>query len=406
MPGGGLSNASTNARESECRGHRRRLRLIFGARSRLYGNLFHPALHLRCHPEIANPVRSNLEPSIDRHGTVHDGDVHRRPMFPPPGPACIPLIAGKRVLGGLFRFESNSRELIDLVEVAYGGLPSQAFPDVAAEFLIEMHLLPRRANPWADEPPAPRIRQDGDLFRADIDALNYVVIDPARRHARLVASTDMLQHPYHLRCELLEFAVFILAARGIGLAPLHAACVGRNGRGVLLLGGSGAGKSTLALHGLLGGLDLLAEDAVFVRPADLLATGVPNYLHLRMDALDSVESDAIRGWIAHAPMIRRRSGIRKFEVDLRLEYGRPPAGPLALVGAVFVSARSAERPAALLTRLDACTADSLIEADQPYAPTQPGWRRFKRAIMDRGVHQLRRGRRPRDSVDALCRLLG
>jgi hypothetical protein len=326
-------------------------------------------------------------------------------VYLPPEPASLPLGANKRVLGGTFRFESNSRDLIGLVEVAYGGLPPQSFPDVTAEFRVEMRLLPRRANAWGLDPPAPRIRSEGNLVGADIDASNHVTIDPARRRAQIVASEDMLRHAYHLRCELIEFAVFILAARGIGLVPLHAACVGRNGRGLLLLGGSGSGKSTLALHGLLQGLDLLAEDAVFVQPADLLATGVANYLHLRGDALDFMEDDAARAWLAHAPVIRRRSGVRKFEVDLRLGYGRPAARPLALVGAVFISAQRADRPDALLSRLGAHQADRLLEADQPYAPGQPGWKRFKREIMNMGVHQLRRGRHPHDSVDALRRLL-
>ena len=350
-------------------------------------------------------MRSNLEPSINLHGAMRGGDGYHRKVPPLPEPACAPLTVTKRILGGVFRFESNSRDLVDLVEAAYGKLPAQAFPGVAAEFRVEMRLLSRRASPWVTEPPAPRIRQEGKQLRADIDASNYVVIDPGCHRARVVASEDMLQHAYHLRCELIEFAVFILAARGLDLVPLHAACIGRHGRGLLLLGDSGSGKSTLALHGLLRGLDLLAEDAVFVHPSDLMATGVPNYLHLRSDALDSVESGAVRGWVAHAPVIRRRSGVRKFEVDLRQEYGRPATGPLALVGAVFVSAQPAERPDALLTRLDAHEVDRTFEADQPYAPSQPGWQRFKREILDRGVHQLRRGNHPRDSVDALCRLL-
>ncbi|MGH8214752.1 MAG: serine kinase [Rhodanobacteraceae bacterium] len=268
-----------------------------------------------------------------------------------------------------------------------------------------MRLLPRRANSWAIEPPAPRIQREGDRIRADIDASNYAVIEPARHRAHVVASEDMLDHAYHLRCELIEFAVFILAARGIGLVPLHAACVGKNGRGLLLLGGSGSGKSTLALQGLLHGLDLLAEDAVFVHPVDLMAAGVPNYLHLRSDALEGVEDDAIRRWIADAPVIRRRSGVEKFEVDLRRGCGRPATGPLALAGAVVLSAQPADRPGALLTRPDAHEANRLLEADQPYAPSQPGWRRFKRGIVDKGVHLLWRGRHPRDSIDALRRLL-
>lgn len=350
-------------------------------------------------------MRSNLKPSSDCHEAIRGGDGYRGKAFRPPEPAFPSQTAAKRVLGGLFRFESNNRDLIGLVEAAYGGLPSQTFTGAAAEFLVEMRLSSRRANSWATEPPAPRIWQEGNRLRAEIDASNCVVIDPECRHAQIVATEDMLQHAYHLRSELIEFAVFTLAARGIGLVPLHAACVGQHGRGLLLLGGSGSGKSTLALHGLLQGLELLAEDAVFVQPASLLATGVPNYLHLRREALDFVEDDAIRGWVARAPVIRRRSGVRKFEVDLRQKYGRSATGPLALVGAVFVSAQPAERADALLTRLGAHEASRLFEADQPYAPSQPGWRCFKREIMDRGIHQLRRGRHPRDSVDALCRLL-
>lgn len=326
-------------------------------------------------------------------------------MSPPPGPACATLSVSKRVLGGLFRFESNRGELLDAVEAAYGGLPPQAIPDITAEFRVEMRLLPRISNTWTTEPPVPRIRQQGDRIRAEIDDSNYVVIEPARHRAQIVATKDMLRHAYHLRCELIEFAVFVLATRGIGLAPLHAACLGSEGRGLLLLGTSGSGKSTLALHGLLRGLDLLAEDAVFVHPVTLLATGVPNYLHLRREALGFVSDDAIRGWISDAPVIRRRSGVQKFEVDLRRGFGRAATGPSALVGAVFLSAEPAEGHDALLTRLDADAADHWLDADQPNASRQPGWHAFKRGIMDKGLHQLRRGSHPDDAVDALRRLL-
>lgn len=349
-------------------------------------------------------MRSNVETSIDRRGAIRGDGCHRE-VLPPAEPAGHSLITRKRVLGGVFHFQSSSRDLIDLVEAAYGGLPSQTFPGVAAEFRIDLQLLPRGAKPWSIEPPAPRIRHETHRIRAAIDASNHVLIDPAERRARVVATEDMLRHAYHLRCELIEFAVFILATRGLGLSPLHAACVVHNGRGLLLFGGSGAGKSTLALHALLRGLDLLAEDAVFVHPAKLLAVGVPNYLHLRNDVLESIPDAAIRGWTAHAPVIRRRSGVQKLEVDLRGGYGRPAPGPVALVGAAFLSARAADHHDAMLTRLPTDEAGGMLEADQPNASRQPGWRSFKRGIMDKGVYQLRRGRHPGDSVDALRRLL-
>ena len=187
--------------------------------------------------------------------------------------------------------------------------------------------------------------------------------------------------------------------------PLHGACVGRQGRGILLLGASGSGKSTLALHSLLQGLDFLAEDAVFVQPESLLATGVANYLHVQADALRFVEDEETRRWISQAPIIRRRSGVAKFEVDLRQDPGRLAAAPLELIGAVFVSSEPAEGPDVLLSPVPADEIAARMFADQSYAAGQPGWHRFVQRLTKQGVHKLRRGRHPRDSVDALRWLL-
>src|SRR5258708_6306038 len=95
----------------------------------------------------------------------------------------------------------------------------------------------------------------------------------------------MLRFPYHIRYELIEFAVFMLACRAQRLVPMHAACVGLDGRGILLMGPSGSGKSTVALHCLLAGFDFLSEDSVFVASKSMGATGVANFLHVREDSL-------------------------------------------------------------------------------------------------------------------------
>lgn len=311
----------------------------------------------------------------------------------------------RQIMGGSFRFDSASTALLDLVEAAYAGLPPHRFPGTAAEFRIELRLLPRRTSSPAAEPPPVRMQSGAGLICGVMDASNYVVLAPAQRRALVVASADMLDRPYHLRYELIEFAVFTLATRGLGLVPLHGACVGRHGRGILLLGASGAGKSTLALHSLLHGLDFLAEDAVFVQPDSLLATGVANYLHVRADALRLVDDAAARGWIGAAPVIRRRSGVEKFEADLRHGGGCLAPAPLALAGAVFVCGETADDPAALLQAVPAAELAARLCADQPYACGQPGWPRFARQLAQQGVHQLRRGRHPRDAVAALCRLL-
>jgi hypothetical protein len=312
----------------------------------------------------------------------------------------------KQILGGCFRFESTSEALLQLVEAAYAGLPSHRLSTVVPEFRVELRLLPRRALPGTSELPPPVQTQSGaGLLCGVMDASNYVILAPEQHRALVVASEDMLSQPYHLRYELIEFAVFTLATRGLGLVPLHGACVGRQGHGILLLGTSGSGKSTLALHSLLQGLDFLAEDAVFVQPESLLATGVANYLHVQADALRFVDDDKVRHWIGQAPTIRRRSGTAKFEADLRRGHGRLAAVPLTLVGAVFVSSQSAHHPDRLLSRVPRNELAARLAADQSYAAGQPGWRQFEQRLMRLGVHQLRRGRHPGDSVDALRQLL-
>lgn len=254
--------------------------------------------------------------------------------------------------------------------------------------------------------PAPVRTQSGaGLLCGIMDASNYVVLAPGQRRGIVVASEDMLARPYHLRYELIEFAVFTLATRGQGLVPLHGACVGLRGRGILLLGASGSGKSTTALHSLLRGLDFLAEDAVFVQPDSLLATGVANYLHVQADALRLVDDDATRHWIGRSPIIRRRSGVEKFEADVRQGTGRIAPDSLQLTGAVFVSAKSADDAGALLHRLEDSEIGARLVADQPYASGQPGWQRFEQRLLQLGVHELRRGRHPRDAVEALRRCL-
>jgi len=368
-------------------------------RGRISGNLLPAGSHLR-QPTYRLPRTRSARMTATAPNVVCDisADPFGERFF-------RHLSVHKQLLGGSFHFESASEALLDLVEAAYGDLPSHRLPVAAPDFRIELHRVPHRDQPYIIEPPQVRMHSGAGVLCGVIDASNYVVISPAQHRALVVASEDMLDFPYHLRYELIEFAVFILATRGLGLVPLHGACVGRNGHGLLLLGASGAGKSTLALHSLLSGLDFLSEDAVFVQPETLLATGVANYVHVKSDALGFIEHDVARQWIGGAPVIRRRSGVEKFEADLRHGHGRIAASPLKLVGAVFVTSEQAIHPDALLRCVPKDDIAARLHADQPYAAGQPGWLHFQQKMAQMDVHELRRWQHPRASVEALMQLL-
>jgi hypothetical protein len=311
----------------------------------------------------------------------------------------------KQLLGGRFRFDSHSEALLGLVAVAYGGLPEHRLPLNSPELQIDLRLARRAVTPKAAEPPPVMMQAGAGLLCGIMDESNYVIVAPAQYRALVVASADMLESAYHLRYELIEFAVFVLATRALGLVPLHGACVGRHGRGVLLLGASGSGKSTLALCSLLQGLDFIAEDAVFVQPQSLLATGVANYLHVQADTLGFIDNDPARRWITQSPIIRRRGGVQKFEADLRLGPGALAASPLRLISVVFLSSQPADDPGELLIPMSGQGVAARLRAEQAYAAGQLAWPHFAERVTQLANFELRRGAHPQASADALRRLL-
>jgi hypothetical protein len=309
------------------------------------------------------------------------------------------------LLGGRFRFESDSRALLRLTESAYAGLPGHRLSASPPAFDVKLVEMRPRAGPRARDQPAPLgMLSGGALLGAASGSSSVVLVSPAERQALITVAPDMLESAYHTRYEMMEFAVFTLAARAQSLVPLHAACVGRRGRGILIMGPSGAGKSTLAMQCLLEGLDFLAEDSVFIEPYGLRATGVPNYLHLRADSLRWVESAREAAALKRSPVIRRRSGVKKYEIDLRNPRFRLAKTPLRVDALVFLSSRRAGDDA-LLAPLPHAEAARRLAAEQAYAAGQGPWRPFLGAIRRIPAFEMRRGSHPRAGVRALGLLL-
>jgi hypothetical protein len=328
----------------------------------------------------------------------------RSPML-----ACKPL----QLLGGRFRFDSNSTELLTLVDSAYASLPRHRLSTKTPAFRVTLLLTStgkalESVRGWrsinrAEPPPLTMLHGAGFLGGATVLS-NAVVLSPQEGAALVLVSPEMLRYPYHTRYELIEFAVFTLAARAQGLVPLHAACVGLGDRGILLMGPSGAGKSTVALHCVLNGFDFLSEDSVFAAPQTMLATGVANFLHVRADSLNWLGPSREAAAIRNSPIIRRRSGEQKFELDLRRGQYRLAKSPLRIAAVAFLSSqRAGTRP--LLKPLSKSALCAKLALEQAYGASQPQWRLFHRKISRLPAFELRRGRHPIEAVEALRSLL-
>jgi hypothetical protein len=308
------------------------------------------------------------------------------------------------VLGARVRFESNSEDLLRLVDSAYAGLPRHRLSRVAPQLRVRLVLTSPERKRASREPASLQMMSGGGLLAGAAESSSFVIVSPHERAALVVVTPRMLRFPYHTRYELIEFAVFTLAARVQRLVALHAACVGCAGRGVLLLGPSGAGKSTLTLQCLIEGLGILSEDSVFVTPDTLLATGVSNFLHVRADSLRWIAEARHFTKIGKSPVIRRRTGVRKYEVDLRRGEHALAERPLKMSAIVFLSAQpAAGRP--LLTRLLQAQAMPMLVREQAYAASQPQWKLFTRTVTRVPFFELRRGRHPSESVAALRELI-
>src|SRR5258708_4854009 len=131
-----------------------------------------------------------------------------------------PTLARKPLLllGGRFRFDSNSPELLRLVDSAYAGLPRHRLSSEAPELRVSLLLTsppkvtsPPKARKSAgsqhalnrpEPPPLAMLHGAGLLGGATVSS-NVVVLSPREGAALVVVSPQMLRFPYHTRYELI-----------------------------------------------------------------------------------------------------------------------------------------------------------------------------------------------------------
>ena len=108
--------------------------------------------------------------------------------------------------------------------------------------------------------------QDGGAWVVAFRAGGFAIVD--RERLRLTGAVNpKVVLPSVLRFEEYMHPLHELF-RQLDLYPLHAACVARRDRGLLLLGPSGRGKSTLAADLVGRGFDFLSDDRCFVRETE------------------------------------------------------------------------------------------------------------------------------------------
>jgi len=202
------------------------------------------------------------------------------------------------------------------------------------------------------------------LFTAVAGPANLAICDFRQGAAFCWVTTGTVADRPSFRYHFLETVVYTLLTDAF-LAPVHASCVSRNGRGVLFCGESGAGKSTLAFACGRSGWEFVSDDAVFLvrDEADRIVLGRPHQVRLHPSAT------ALFPDLAGRLPRQRPNGKMTIEVATAEFPGIGIATECAVDYVLFLDRREAAEPALL----PMAAAEALVLLEQGLAPFGEAW---------------------------------
>jgi hypothetical protein len=271
------------------------------------------------------------------------------------------------VLGVPVTFEADAAEVIALAEESFGAWRSlEATPDWIASRGPTIRIVVRKGSEGSDSHAPLRHGLPRQGYMTITTPGSRAIADSERNRAAAVVTEALVADRSHFRYGLLESLAFFLLSWQ-DRQPIHAAAVVREGKALLLAGPSGIGKSTLAYAGLRTGLQVLAEDVLYLQSRPQLRVwGTPGFLHLPPDSARYFPELAGR-----QPTLRA-NGKMKIAIDVRA-LGAVPALPVVDQVGVCLLRSHGSRPA--LDRLTAEEVERVLVTD-----IEPGFDMFAETI--------------------------
>ena len=169
----------------------------------------------------------------------------------------LPLGATLYPLGFPVEIHTNNAEILEMAEESWGAcLQKFAKPP------IEIRIAVSEEN--ASEPPsAPVFRAQGHLLSIVSDAAHFAMCDLARGFAFCWLTQGATNARVWTRHYFLDAMVYC-CLNHLYVTAVHAGCIAKNGRGVLLCGPSGVGKSVLALACARDGWSFVTDDVAYL----------------------------------------------------------------------------------------------------------------------------------------------
>jgi hypothetical protein len=212
-------------------------------------------------------------------------------------------------LGFPLRLETNARDVVEAAQDLWSDY-TPAFETEPIRLVVQVRAEPRGEGLIAPEQPLGTPSHHGreHLFTSILDPDNFLVWDLDRCFGFARLTSNVARKHLYTGHFFLEPALTCLAQRYA--TPIHASCVARGGRGILLVGQSGMGKSSLAWACTRAGLAFVSDDATWVlRDSDRpILFGKPHRMRFRPEALELFPG------LASLRRIETVKGPRSFEI--------------------------------------------------------------------------------------------
>lgn len=193
--------------------------------------------------------------------------------------APLPLEAEFWPLGFPLRIRTNSEAILRAAEASWGHWRKR-FDQPALVIHAGVH-----GSEGGATPEMPVFRSQGNLISIVASRMDTGVCDLANGFGYCWVTPATAADAGYFRYGFLE-AIAYLLIQARHLAPVHGACVARNGRGMLFCGDTCAGKSSLAYGCARRGWTYVSDDASHVvrDRDDAIVIGSPHSIRLRVDA--------------------------------------------------------------------------------------------------------------------------
>ncbi len=180
----------------------------------------------------SQPLAQTLSTTLEKRSLGRPQDALLRDMD-------LPLRGRFYPLGYAIEIITNEPDVLIAAEESFG---HARLARKSATLQIRIGV---RLGSGAICPPEPTRREFNHLYSLVADADNQALLDLKTGTNFTWVTRNAVENRLYFRYNFLEKTVYLLLGASV-VTDMHAACIGKNGKGILLCGDSGAGKSTLA----------------------------------------------------------------------------------------------------------------------------------------------------------------